>query len=156
MPTSVYPHTQIQVQIRVGPLTSRIWCWGVIISGVYCKLCPECVWKPREAEKDIRALRDNSRTAAETKRGSVTAEGCFIRMRGSIIHLHKGQWTLRVNFPWHTATNFRAESFYIAITPIHPSLTHTSLPFLLTEREPSHWLRISCEKKKHSVRLLFP
>lgn len=67
--------------------------------GFYCKLCPECVWKPSEAEKDIRAARDNSRTAAETKRGSVTAEGCFIRMHGSIVHLHKGQWTLGVNFP---------------------------------------------------------
>lgn len=43
-----------------------------------------------EMEKDIREVRDNGRTAAETKRGSVTAKGCFIRMRGSIVHLHKG------------------------------------------------------------------
>lgn len=61
--------------------------------------CPEWVWKPSEAEKDIRAVRDNGRTAAETKTGSVMAEGCFIRMHGSIVHLHKGQRTLGVNFP---------------------------------------------------------
>lgn len=69
------------------------------MSGVHCNLCPECVWKHSGAEKDIRAARDNSRGAASTKRGSVTAEGCFIWMHGSIVHLHKGWWTLGVNFP---------------------------------------------------------
>lgn len=59
---------------------------------------PECIWKPSGLEKDIRAARDNGRAAAETKTGLVTAEGCFIRMRGSIVHLHKGQRTLGVNF----------------------------------------------------------
>lgn len=59
---------------------------------------PECIWKPSGLEKDIRAARDNSRAAAETKTGLVTAEGCFIRMRGSIVHLHKDQRSLGVNF----------------------------------------------------------
>lgn len=145
-------YTQTQVQTRVGPSTSRTWCWGVI-SVVYCKLCPECVWKPCRAEKDIRVARDNSWTAAETKRGSVTAEGCFIRMYGSIVHLHKGQRTLGVNFPWHAATNFRVEALYGAITPKDPSLTRVCLPFIGTEREISRWLRISWIKCKYDVRV---
>lgn len=52
-----------------------------------------------ETEKDIGAVGDNSRAAAETKRGSVTAKGCFIQMHGPIVHLHKGQWVLGVYFP---------------------------------------------------------
>ena len=146
-------YTQTQVQTRVGPFASRTWCWGVIIV-VYCKRCPECVWKPCEAEKDIRVARDNSGTAAETKRGSVTAEGCFIRMYGSIVHLHKGQRTLGVNFPWHAATNFRVEALYGAITPKHPSLTRVCLPFYRDEEGnkllAKHFLWI---KLKYDVRV---
>lgn len=40
---------------------------------LYCELCP---WKTeRGRERDIRAVGDNRRTAAETKTSSVTAEG---------------------------------------------------------------------------------
>lgn len=115
---------------------------------------PECIWKPSESEKDISADRDKGRAAAETKTGSVTAEGCFIRMRGSIVHLHKGQRTPGVNFTRHVATNFRAEVFLVAVTPTHPSTVHASPRFFssswaeriggyLTVKDVSHLLRIS-------------
>lgn len=144
------PHGPVRLSSHTGTGSRWVlltwWTWYVgddLVGDIDCKLYPEWVRNPGEAKKDIRAMRDNSRAAAETKRGSVTAEGSFIRMHGSIVHLHKDLQTLGVNFAWHAATNFRIEAFYVAITPIHSSLKHGSPPFLLTGRELSHWLRTS-------------